>query len=395
MSANPVAAWDLRALLAAESTFGTAVAPASTQALELIKCETGEIEHGRTRPKRDRSLGRGMQSGYVEGDVEAMKWVIEASMKSRSAVDADPRELVLYKAAGMKKTQNVGTNLVMSMSSTPIESADFASMTLQRFGGSGAAAQYSEILRGCICDKLTWSGGNTEVMVKASGQGIGKYWLGQLDSVTLANGAVTTVTFTAAESYKLALGYYIIESECVQVTAVNYASTTATIVRGALSTSAVAHTAVPMRPYYPSGVAFAGAPIAEPVATVVLGSISPLLCTEWSIDFDTGIALLPHETSSKYIRGAQSKRYNVVYNLKVMLTGDRVDLLGLSNQRTNMAVSVAQGTGVGGIVTFASANCEVIAPVVPDVENDVAIMDIKLRTRDSGTGSDMFTITYT
>ena len=55
MSANPVNSWDTRLLAVSESTFGTAVAPANTQGLEVINVDLGTNESGKVRPKRDRS----------------------------------------------------------------------------------------------------------------------------------------------------------------------------------------------------------------------------------------------------------------------------------------------------------------------------------------------------
>ena len=395
MSANPVNSWDTRLLAVSESTFGTAVAPANTQGLEVINVDLGMNESGKVRPKRDRSIGRGMQSGFVEGDVDPMDFSVITSVKSRAAVDTAPRELALYRAAGLLNTTNAGVSSVLSMASTPIESAAFASATLSRFLGVGAGGQQAEVLRGCVVKALQWSGGNKELELQASGQGVAKEVLGQIDSITLASGVVTSMTVTAQESYKLGLGYYLCESEVIQVTAITPGGTTATIARAQLSTTGVAHTAQPLRPHYPSGVAFTGNPIAEPNATVILGAISPLLVTEWSLDLTTGMDLLPHETSSKYIAGAKQVRYDVSYKLKAVLRGDRVDLQGMSKGRANVAVSLAQGIGVGGIATFASANCEVMPFNVPDTANDIAMVDIELRVRDSGTASDALTVTFT
>jgi hypothetical protein len=395
MPSTPVNAWDARALAASESAFGTAVAPVAAQALEIISIDLGNNEVGKVRPKRDRSIGRGMQSEWIEGDVEPMDFSVLTSLKSRSAIDAAPKELALYKAAGLDVTTNAATSVVLSMSSTPIESGDFASATLSRFLGSGAGLGQAEVLRGCVVKKLNWSGGNKEVELAASGSGIGKEVLGVIDSITLASGVVTSVTITAQESYRLGLGYYICESEIIQVTAVTPGATSATIVRGALSSSAVAHTAKPLYPYYPPSVTFSGSPIAEPEATVTLGGINPLLVTEWSVDLTTGLDLLPHETSSRYVAGAKQVRYDVTVKMKLVLRGDRVDLQGMAKGRPNVALLLSQGLAVGGVVGFAAPNCEVMPFKVPDTANDIAMVDVVLRVRDGGTASDALTLTLT
>lgn len=393
-STHPVNAHDMHLLAAFESAFGTQADPAAANALQVISCSLGNVETPDVRPKKDRSIGRGMQDGYVSGDVPPIDWSVTTSVKTRGAVDDAPLEYVLYKAAGLKATTNVGTSHVLSMSTTPIESGDFASATLQRNLGSGDSSALAEALRGCVAKKLVWSGGNKEIELVASGSGIGKRTYGGIDSITLANNSVTSVTITAQESYRLQPGFYQCESEIIQVTAVSYGSTSATIVRGALSSTAAAHTAQPLRPYLPAAT-YAGSPIAEPTSTCVLGAISPIRLIEWSVDFTTGIDLLPHETSSAYVQGAKSVRYACAIKAKAVLYGARVDLAGMAAQRTAVSLSLSQGSAAGGIITFGASNVEVMPFSIPDTNNDVAIVDLEFRLRDGGTASDMFTVTLT
>lgn len=395
MSTNPVNAWDARCLAASESAFGTAVAPVAAQGLEIISLDLGANEVGKVRPKKDRSLGRGMQSGWVEGDIDPIDFTLVTSLKSRAAVDTDPHALAIFKAAGLKKTTNAGVSTLLALTAYPIEQGDFASMTLSRYLGAGVAAHEAEVLRGCCVKSLGFKGGNQEIEMTASGAGIGKETLGELDSITLASGVVTSMAHTAQESYRLGLGYYICEAEIIQVTAVTAGGTSATIARGALSSTAAAHTAQPLRPYIPPTVAFTGSPIAEPNCTVTLGAISPLRVTEWGVDITTGIDMLPQESSSARIQGVKQVRYEVSIKMKAVLLGDRVDLAGMAKARPTVAVSIAQGIGVGGIATFAAAACEVVAIKVPDTANDIAIVDIELRVADTGSPLNMLNITLT
>lgn len=206
MATSPINGWDRRLGAASESSFGTPPPPADVAAYaayfgEVVTANLGPVEQGVTRPKRDRGPGRGNTGGYVEGRVQPIPFTVDLSVRSRSAIDADPRvlEKVLYKAAGLKKTTNSSTSVVYSPSATPIESGDFGSATLFGFLGSGAAAFETEWLRGCVARTLRWEGGDKEVMLRASGIGIGKLASGSLDSITLANGSGTTLTHTAEE----------------------------------------------------------------------------------------------------------------------------------------------------------------------------------------------------
>ena len=393
---NPVNAWDSRALLATESTFGTTPTPASVaayaaRAVEFINLKMGPVEVGQVRPKKDRNLGRGMQSGFVEGRVAPIAFTLDLSVKSRSAVDASLKELAVYKAAGLKVTTNTGTSVVLSTVATPIETADFASMSIERPQGSGLAVYEKETIRGGVVKSLKWEGGDKELSLSAAGVGIGKTTSGALESVSLLIGDAS-VSFTAEESYRITAGYYLCESEIILVGAVTPGSTSAAITRAQLSTSAAAHTNKPMQPYLPTGIAFTGTPIAEPVCTVTVDGVT-LRAMSFSIDLTTGLDLLPGETGSKYVQGAKEVRYDVKPAVKMVLHADDVALVGKVTARKLVALSISQGTAGGGRVTFSLPYCEIAAPEVPDSVNDIAIVDLTFRVRDNS-GNDALNVTF-
>jgi len=401
MATNPINSWDLRLLAVSETTFGTTPTPANVaayaaQAREFTKVDLGGAENPVVRAKKDRAISRGMQTGWVQGRYQPLPFTLGTTLKSRSAVDAVPLEAVLYKAAGLKQTVNAATNVTISPSATPIESGDFASASLTRLLGVAPSTYFSETLRGCVVGQMSLEGGDKEVEAKFSGQGIGKYTRGDLLSVTLASGVVTTLTHTAEESYRLDAGYYLIESEIILIanrSDVGYGSTSTTIARAQLGSTGVAHSAVPLQPYIPTGIAYTGSPISEATATVSIDGVA-VPCLGWKFDLKTGLALRAAETGSAYVQGFKESRYEASLSAKVLLksTSD-VSMLGKAVQRKNLAVSIAQGSGVGGIVTLAAPNCEVVAPKVPDSPNDVAIVDLSFRIRDSN--NDMFSIVLT
>lgn len=400
MSANPVNAWDMLVLAATETTLGTTPTPADAAAygalaLEAINCNLGPPEVGNVRPKQDRSLGRGMQSGYVEGRVQPIDWSVSTSIKTRAAVDTASHMLPLIKSAGLKATTSAGVSVTLAPSAQPIESGDFAGVSLTRFEGSGLGTQLQETLRGCVSRSLKIEGAGGELIAHFSGTGRGKSTSGRLDSVTMASGISTTLAHTAEESYRLAVGYYLCESEVIQVTAVTDGGTSATIARAQLGTTGAAHTAQPLVPYRPTVSTFVGSPIAEPTSTVTLGGVA-LRCRSWSLDIDTGMDNLQPETGSKYTQGVKYIRYDAKVSLQLVLSGDQVSLLGKARARPNLALALVQGTGAGGIFTFNAPNCEVVGFAPPDTANDIAVVDVQLRLRDgASTGNDMFSIVLT
>lgn len=397
MSGESISGWDAAVLLASDAsiaTFGTVVAPAASQAFEFITCDPGQMEVGDVRGKKDRNSGRGMQSGFVEGRVKPIPFSLEASVKSRAAVDTVPRESVLYKAAGLLETVNSSTSVVYTTPADPIGSAAFLGASIYRVFGKSPYTYEAEQLRGCVVKTLSWAGGDKELTLKAAGEGIGKYVLGYSAAVTLADGSGTTITFASAEeAYRFGLGWYQIESEVIKITA-RPTSTTATILRAQLGTTGAAHAAVPMRAYIPS-LTYAGSPISEgATVTVTIDSVVSRALS-FSLDLTTGLDMLPGESGSKYVQAPKVVRYDLKASVKLVLAREQVSLLGKARDRNTCAITIVQSTGTaGGVVTFSIPYSEVMPFKVPDTANDVAIVDVPFRVRDSS-GNDAFSMTCT
>lgn len=391
--------WDARYFAATEATFGTEPTPANEAAyaalaIEAISAQLGPSGNvGVVRPKQDRSLGRGMQSGFVEGRVEAIPFELQTSVKSRGDADDAPKELALYKAAGLKVTTNSSTSVVLSCVASPQQSGDFASATLRRTLGARDSAYESEALSGCAVRTLKWEGGDKEVILTASGAGVSKASNGALESITVLIGA-TSLTISAEESYRLRPGYYLCESEAILVTACTAGGTSATITRGVLGTSAAGHTTKPLFPLVPTGIAYSGSPIPETTCTVTIGGVT-IRAMAWSVEFTTGLDMLPGETGSASIQGIKTARYEVKPSIKVALSGDDVAMLGKVTARTNVAVTISQGSGAGGVISFSMPYCEIEPISVPDTAGDISIVDISLRVRDDSAGNNAITITLT
>lgn len=384
-------------MAASESTFGTFVQPTAAQALQIISADLGPaVQPGNVRPVKDRPLGRGAQSGWIEGDKEPVDFNLVYSQKSRADADDSAIDLAILKAAGLKETIGIGVQAGYTLRPTPIESSEFASLQLYKTLGSNGYVTQAEALNGGVIKSLTWSGGDQEVTVKASGQAAVKKFAGATDSFTFASNSDTEIGCTASQARLVSVGMPMqIESEVVLVTAVDYTTPDITFTRGAYSTSAAAHSAKRLYPYLPSSISYSGAPISEATASCILGSISPMRIISWEVDLKTGLDLLPAETSSAYRQGAKSVRHDVSIKIKMVLSQERVDLLGYALNRDTLSCTLAQGTGAGGIITFVAPYCEVVAFKVPDTANDIAIVDVTLRVRNNTTGDNSLSLTLT
>jgi len=396
MAAEPVASWDLRGLFVKEATFGTTPNPASAQALELVSFSTGMAgELGNTRAKEDRGVGRGITTGYVSGHIVPMDFSATVNLKTRSAVDATPDVDPIYAAAGLRKATTGGVSVAYTTTATPVEDAHFAGLSAYRLFGQATYNYEAEQLRGGVVKKLTWTGGEKEAQVVAEGSCVGKYTLGYIDSITLGDGSGTTLTTTAEESYRLAIGWYQVESEIIKVTTVNYGSTSHTIARAQLSSSGVAHSAKPLSPYMPS-ISFTGSPLSEASVVVTIDSIATR-CMSYSITFNSGIDLRPPESGSTYVQGPPKvMRYSASAAFKLVLNRELVGMLNKASQRKAVAITVVQSnaSAASSIQTFSLPYCELEQFAVPDTANDVAIVDVSARCRDSA-GNDMFSLTLT
>jgi len=391
---NPVNSWDSACVITSEATLGTVPIPAAAGAFEFINCDTGPSELGDVRGKKDRSAGRGMQSGYVVGRVKPIPFTIDSSCKSRSAVDTVPKEDALYVAGGLYRTGNAGVSVAYTMTASPLPAGAFAGLSLYRVIGKSPYTYEAEQLRGGVTKTLGWSGGDKELTVKAAGEAIGKSTLGYIDSVTMLIGA-TSLTVTGDDIYRMGSGYYMCESEVILVTPSSTSYTTGVfpITRAQAATSAAGHTAVPFRPYIPT-LTYLGSPISEGgTVTVTVDSVA-LRAMAFSVDMTTGMDLLPGESGSKYVQGTKTLRYDVKASIKMVLHSDDVAMLNKATQRKAVAVTLVQGDTAGAIYTFSLPYCEIEPFKVPDTANDVAIVDVGLRCRDNS-GSDMFSLTLT
>jgi hypothetical protein len=393
MAIVPIRAYDSRVLAVLETTFGTPPNPAAAQALEVVAVNMGPVEAGVIRPKRDRALGRGAQNDFIEGRVELIPWSLETSLKGRAAVDTVPAEDALYRAAGLARTVNAGTSVVYATAGEPNPLLSGLTLERVRGGSTQLGAQSAERGYGGAVERLTWKGGDTEAGLMASGRFVGKELRGKLDSITLANGTATSLTITAEESYRLGLGFYLCESEAIQVTAVTPGGTTATIVRGVLSTTAAAHTAQPLVPFVPSVSNPTGRPLPESTSTVTVDGVS-LRMQSWEVAFTTGISHLPGETGNRRVQGLKAIRYNVELSMRGVLYEDYESFRGRSTARRNCPVTIVQGTGAGRILTLSMPFAEVIAPDSADSADDVALVDLSFRVRDNA-GNDSLSLTLT
>ncbi len=389
MGVNPVRQYEARVLAVVESTFGTPPDPAAAQYLEAVSVNMGPASTGVIRPKQDRHIGRSMQNDWVEGRKELVPWTLETAVKGRADADDAPSEDAFYRAAGLLRTINAATSVVYATQGahTPI------GLTMDVVRGDGAAAQLAERGYGGAVESLKWMGGDKELMLSAGGKFIDKQTRGKIDSITLASGVVTTLTITAEESYRLGLGYYLCESEIIEVTACTPGGTSATIERAQLASTGVAHTAQPLVPYLPAVSNPTGRPLAESTSTFTCDSAA-LRLQSWEVSLQTGIAHLPGETGSERIQGLKVVRYDLSVTAKGVLYEDYVSLLGKATARRNCALTIVQGTGAGRIATFSLPYTELVAVPVADSRDDVALVDLSWRVRDNG-ASDAFTLTLT
>lgn len=392
----PISSWDTTAFVVSETAFATTPTPASVgayaaQAIEIINLGMGNAaDVGGVRAQQDRGVGRGMQKGFVEGRVIPEAFTLKTSVKTRaSAVTASPLDPLLS-AAGLKKT--VGATVVYAPSATPIESEDLKTVSITGTKGTGLATSVVETLAGCVVSKLSISCVDSECLAEFSGVGAKKTTQGHADGITV-DSSVGSESHAVEFIGAVQPGYYSIESEVIKVTSIDAGTPQIFyFTRGVLGSTAVAHTAKSIIPFKPTGITFTGAPISEAVSTVTLGGVD-LRCTAFKIEIMTGVDLLNGESGSRYSQGPKYARYNVDISAKIQIRADQMHLVGKARSRNVLPVVISQGTSGGAGFRFTAALAEIISFPIPDTANDIAIVDIKFRLRDSeATGNDMFSM---
>lgn len=395
MGQESVNGWDSKVLLASDAsvaTFGTTPNPAASQAFECIGVDLGPMEVGEVRAKKDRNIGRGITSGFVEGRVKGIPFTIESSVKTRAAAVTVPAEAPLYRAAGLVQTVG-GASVTYTPDATPLAtSGGFLGLNVYRAFGTAPYSYEAEQLRGGVVKQLDWRGGDQELNLKAAGEGIGKYHLG-FATLSVTDVATSFTFADVEEGYRFGLGWYQCESEIIKITAMNYSTFTATIARAQLGSVAAAHAAA-MYPYRPA-MSYSGTPISEGgTVTVTVDGIT-FRALSFDISLTSGMDLLPGESGSKYIQGPKAVRYDLKVSVRLVLTQAQTALLGKAKNRNTCAITIVQSTGTaGGIVTFSIPYTEVMPFKVPDTANDVSIVDVGFRCRDNS-GNDMMTLTLT
>lgn len=391
MAFEPVNGWNPQVLIASESSFGTSLDPAASQAIEVVDLDMGPPELGQTRDRQDRAPGRGMRQEFVEGRVEPIGFTLKSTLKSRAAAATASPFLPIFKAAGL--TQTLSGSAAYTLSGTPVES-NFAGLCITRILGSGVARYAGERGRGGVVKKISLVGGDQEVLLTAEGAFIGKYHQGYSSSITLASDIGTSLVFAdAEEGYRFAEGFYICESEIIEITAMNYSTFTATIQRAQLSSSGAAHSAQPLYPYFPTPT-YTGSPIPETTCTVTFNS-QALRCVGWTFDFQTGMDHLPGETGSKYRQQVKGSRYDASAKLRLVCHREDLALLGKMTQRKSAALAIVQGTGTGSICTINLPQAEIEVGPMPANPTGDTIIDVTVKGKDSTTGNDMMNITLT
>lgn len=389
MSVVPIRRYDSRVLAVLESTFGTPPDPAAAQYLEAVAIEMGPASTGVIRAKQDRHLGRGQSNDWVEGRKELIPWSLSTSVKGRADADDAPSEDAFYRAGGLLRTINSGVSVVYATQGAHTPTGLTIDMVS---GGQGTSAQKAERGYGGAVESLKWMGGNTELMLEVGGKFIDKQQRGIIDSITV-NNVATTLTITAEESYRLGLGYYLCESECIEVTACTPGSTSATIERGQLSTSAASHTSARLVPYLPTLTNPTGRPLAESTSTFTCDS-QALRLESWEVSMQTGIAHLPGETGSQRVQGLKVVRYGLSVTAKGVLHEDYLSLLGKATARRLCALTIVQGAGTGRVATFSLPYTELEAVPTQDSRDDVELVNLTWRVRDDS-ASDAFSLTLT
>lgn len=388
MPNEPVAAWDERVYVGNEVTWLTRVVPAAANAIQQAQLDFGSgAGAGNTRARKDKTQGRDATLGFVEGRVDPIGWSIDKPVMSRAAANTVPEESPILKAAGL--TEAVGASVAYTVSSGATLPPSLWMLSVL---GAGTAAYQAEHGLGGIVKTLNFSGGDTELMLKVAGEVARKNWLGQAVGTLVDAADLTLAIDTASEAYRMGEGYYQAQSEVVEASAWNYTTGIGTVARAIAGTVAAAQAAKTFYPYNPTPAPVGVAAIGEANTTVTLDGVATR-CTKFSIDLETGVAMRPGETGSKYVQGPKIIRMGTKASLELVLTKELVDLLGKANQRKTVALTIVCGTGAGGIVTFSLPYCEIEDFPVPRPSNDIVTVSLNLRVRGSA-GNDSFSVTY-
>ena len=321
---------DLVGFVVAESTYGTAVKPAATDAFRATSITMGapvgrEFPNDRrnTRSRVERTITRTPVQPFSESGI---------LRPSGSAGTAPDIGLFLKHALGTE-TVSGGSSVTYSLLKDPTA----LSASIYR-----KTSDLSEAVYGAVVQNLTfnWSGDSYATWTVS---GVGKDYA--QTGNTLANGAGSSATALIVDDADFFSPFSVISvgsTDNVQVTAVNYATNTLTIASSSWSDNDV------VKPYTPSPT-LAGDPLFGTAGTLSLDNGSTTIThLGGSLSINTGIDLLNTEYGSSSAADVTVPAYReVTGSLDFLVRKDEVNLFNefRRNVQKDLLFTIGDTTG--------------------------------------------------
>ena len=300
---------DLVGFVVAESTYGTAVKPAATDAFRATSITMG-APVGREFPNDRRNTRSRVERTITRTPVQpfSASGILRPSGSAGTAPDIG---LFLKHALGTE-TVSGGTSVTYSLLKDPTA----LSASIYR-----KTSDLSEAVYGAVVQNLTfnWSGDSYATWTVS---GVGKDYA--QTGNTLANGAGSSATALIVDDADFFSPFSVISvgsTDDVQVTAVNYATNTLTIASSSWSDNDV------VKPYTPSPT-LAGDPLFGTAGTLSLDNGSTTIThLGGSLSINTGIDLLNTEYGSSSAADVTVPAYReVTGSLDFLVRKDEVNL---------------------------------------------------------------------
>ena len=321
---------DLVGFVKAESTYGTAVKPAATDAFRATSITLG-APVGREFPNDVRQTRSRIQRITTRTPVQP--WAAEGILRPSGTAGTSPDINLILKQAFGTETTAVGTSVTYSLKKDMID----LSMDVYR-----SNTDLGEGVTGAIVQNLSfnWSG---DSFITWSASGVGKDYIQTGNSlVNGTSGAVTAVVVDDADFFTPYSVISIDTDNDIQVTAVNYSTNTLTIASTTVADNDV------VKPYFPTPT-LAGDPLFGTQGTLSLDNGSTTIThLGGSINLSTGVDLLNTEFGGSSATDVINPSYReVTGNIDFLVRKDEANLFTEFRRKVQKDVVVTLGTDSG------------------------------------------------
>lgn len=366
-----------------ETTFGTLVQPAGTDAIKVKKCDLGFaheradiLEKGSSRSLVNRVTRRKSATFTID------KYVRPYGTSGQKSDDSD-----LWKAVFGTETVNSGTSVVYTLAKEPSTSLTI----LRQFG------PHQEAVCGAVPSKLSLTfGGGDEPQVSFSGEAKDHSLSGSAYSTTATSTSSDKVSVAVTDALQFCAGMKVVigtdtnSGAGYTIESINYTTGELDLSTNVSSIQAIGSLIAPLA-ITPTT---AGSVIPVTIGSVAIGSTT-VYVTGGTFEIDQKVKMRNDEFGTSAARGFRHPECrDVSFSLDLYFDRGAAKWLNDAKRFTAQDIQVVLGSGSGCVLQIDANQVEFDIPKVSVPEQDEATISIAGKCLGTATGEDEISVTF-